>query len=260
MLPRLAGLWTHLSKQKGGIGLKGAGEKEIETDRRIIRDKISRHKKKLVEIEKQEINRRKNRSEFVRVSLVGYTNVGKSTLMNLLSKSTVLEEDKLFATLDTTVRKVFFGQMPFLLSDTVGLSGNFLTTWWSHFGVHWQKPRSPIFSSMWLTLPILKFEDQIKVVKETLGDIGVTDKTVITVFNKFDLLDEDAQKHIHDSYYGKENMPAVFISAIKKQGIDKLRKMIFQTVWDSYKSRPNQKAYYFLNEYNFYDENGKLMV
>lgn len=249
MLPRLTGLWTHLSKQKGGIGLKGAGEKEIETDRRILRDKIAFFKKKLEEIEKQSETRRKNRGQFVRVALVGYTNVGKSTIMNLLAKNKeqVLAEDKLFATLDTTVRKVFFGPMPFLLSDTVG----FIRKLPHHLVESFQSTLAEAKESDILlhvvdaSHPAL--EEHIEIVKETLSDIGISGQKLITVFNKSDQVDEERKAYLENSYYGQENSPAIFISAKEGWNIDKLRELLTKEIIAEYQSRPQK--YYFLEDY-----------
>ncbi|MEZ4685956.1 MAG: GTPase HflX [Bacteroidia bacterium] len=252
MLPRLTGLWTHLSKQRGGIGLKGAGEKEIETDRRIIRDKIALYSKKLKQIEKQDETRRKNRDQFVRVALVGYTNVGKSTLMNVLSKSQVLEENKLFATLDTTVRKVFFGQVPFLLSDTVGFIRKLPTHLVESF-------RSTLAESLEadILLHVVDahhpaFEEHMEVVRETLREIGVKSRKIITVFNKFDLLEEDKKEYLIDSYVGKDASPAIFISARSGYNINELRKLIYTEVRAAYEARPDRHRFYFLNMPAYY--------
>jgi GTP-binding protein HflX len=249
MLPRLTGLWTHLSKQKGGIGLKGAGEKEIETDRRILRDRIALFKKKLVDITKQSETRRKNRGQFVRVALVGYTNVGKSTIMNLLAKNKekVLAEDKLFATLDTTVRKVFFGPMPFLLSDTVG----FIRKLPHHLVESFQSTLAEAKESD-ILLHVVdaahpSLEEHIEIVKETLKDIGITGQKVITVFNKADLLDDERKQYLEQSYYGFENSPAIFISAKDGWNIDKLRELLTKEIIADYQSRPQK--YYFLEDY-----------
>jgi len=252
MLPRLAGLWTHLSKQRGGIGLKGAGETEIETDRRIIRDKISQYKKKLVQIDKQSQIRRKNRDQFVRVALVGYTNVGKSTLMNVLSKSDVLEENKLFATLDTTVRKVFFGQVPFLLSDTVG----FIRKLPTHLVESFRSTLAETLESDILLHVVdphnIAFEEHMEVVRNTLRDIGVKSQRVITVFNKFDLLEEKKKAYLVDSYVGKDAAPAIFVSAKSGYNINELRKLIYSEVRSNYEARPDRHRFYFLNMPAYY--------
>ncbi|MEM6265097.1 MAG: GTPase HflX [Bacteroidota bacterium] len=248
MLPRLAGLWTHLSKQRGGIGLKGAGEKEIETDRRILRNKISQYKKELQKIDRQEATRRKNRGYYVRVALVGYTNVGKSTLMNLLSKSKVYEENKLFATLDTTVRKVSLGPLPFLLSDTVGFIRKLPTHLVESFKSTLDEARESDILLHVVDASHPSFEEHIQVVKETLEDIDITGKKVITVFNKFDLLDEETQQTIRDSYYRYDHLPAVFISARAKWNIETLREMLAEEIADMYRKRP-ANGYHFLEAY-----------
>ena len=249
MLPRLTGLWTHLSKQRGGIGLKGAGEKEIETDRRIIRDKIAQYKKKLVGIEKQSEIQRKKRSEWVRVALVGYTNAGKSTLMNLLSKSKVLEADKLFATLDTTVRKVHFGQVPFLLSDTVGFIRKLPPHLVESFRSTLAETRESDILLHVVDASHPGFESHIEVVRQTLADIGAGDKPVIMVFNKYDLLDEDQKEMLLYSYHGKEHMPAVFVSARTKWNVEALRSMLLESIKENYRRRPQAEKYYFLKEW-----------
>jgi len=186
MLPRLRGLWTHLERQRGGIGMRGPGEKEIETDRRIVRDQISLLKKKLAKIDQQNWTRRKNRDQMIRVALVGYTNAGKSTLMNLLSKSDVFAEDKLFATLDTTVRKVVFERMPFLLSDTVG----FIRKLPHHLVESFKSTLDEVKESDLLIHVVdiahLQFEDHLRTVNATLTDLEAYDKPTLIVFNKID--------------------------------------------------------------------------
>ena len=186
LLPRLTRMWTHLSKQKGGIGLKGPGETEIETDRRIIRDRISLLKKKLIQIDKQKATQRKNRGKMVRVSLVGYTNVGKSTLMNILSKSDVFAENKLFATLDTTVRKVVVENLPFLLSDTVGFIRKLPHSLIESFKSTLDEVRESDILLHVVDISHPDFEDQIKTVKNTLTEIGASDKLTMMIFNKID--------------------------------------------------------------------------
>jgi GTP-binding protein HflX len=247
MLPRLSGLWTHLSKQKGGIGMKGAGEKEIETDRRILRRKIGKLKQDLEKISRQNEERRKNRGEFVRVALVGYTNVGKSTLMNLLSKSDVLAEDKLFATLDTTVRKVYFGPVPFLLSDTVGfirkLPHHLIECFESTLA---EAGEADILVHM-VDVSHPRFEDQIKVVNETLNSLGIHDRQILMVFNKADLLPEEARQQLENTWYARENAPSVFISAKEKENIPELRKMLTGLVLDIYREKWPFK--HFIQEY-----------
>lgn len=253
LLPRLTGLWTHLSKQRGGIGMKGAGEKEIETDRRIIRDKIARLKEQLKKIDRQNVTRRKNRSSSVRVALIGYTNVGKSTIMNLLTKSEVLAENKLFATLDTTVRKIFLYNVPFLLSDTVGFIRKL-----PHHLVESFKSTLAEAQESDILLHVVdashpNFEDQLRVVKETIKDLNFADKTVLTVFNKVDMIETEQRESLEKTWYGREHTPAVFISAVEKWNIDQLREVVTEMVVQKYKERPAPKgAYYFLEEYEYY--------
>lgn len=234
LLPRLAGMWTHLSRQRGGVGLKGAGEKEIETDRRVIRDKIAKLKLDLAKIDKQENNRRKDRRGFVRVALVGYTNVGKSTVMNLLSKSQVLAEDKLFATLDTTVRKVFFGDLPFLLSDTVGFIRKLPVHLVESFkGTLAEASESDILIHV-VDVSNVGFESQIKIVQETLKELQLAEKTIITVFNKVDLLPE---AQLENAWWLQQFQPAVAISAKTRYNIQALRNILAQIVVDKYKRK-----------------------
>ena len=190
LLPRLRGLWTHLERQRGGIGMRGPGEKELETDRRIIRDKISLLKKKLEKIDQQNTTRRKSRQGMIRVALVGYTNVGKSTLMNILSKSEVFAEDKLFATLDTTVRKVVFDRMPFLLSDTVGFIRKLPHHLVESFKSTLDEVRESDFLIHVVDLAHPQFEDHIGTVHQTLKDLDALEKPVLMVFNKLDLYRE----------------------------------------------------------------------
>ncbi|MEZ4776879.1 MAG: GTPase HflX [Bacteroidia bacterium] len=255
LLPRLAGMWTHLSRQKGGIGLKGAGEKEIETDRRIIRDRISMLEDQLEKIDKQDAERRKNRSEFVRVALVGYTNVGKSTLMNLFSKSDVLAENKLFATLDTTVRKVAFSGIPFLLSDTVGfirkLPHHLVESFKSTLA---ESKESDILIHV-VDASHPKFEDQIANVKETLRSLDIRDRSIITVFNKIDLLTEEAQAHLQNSWLVKENAPSVMISAESRLNVDTLRTLITQLLVEKYTAKSHTGTHHFLENYQYYELN-----
>ena len=187
LLPRLTGMWTHLERQRGGIGLRGPGETEIETDRRVIRDRISLLKEQLKKIDTQMVTQRKNRGKMIRVALVGYTNVGKSTIMNLLSKSEVFAEDKLFATLDTTVRKVVIGNLPFLLSDTVGFIRKLPTDLIESFKSTLDEVRESDLLVHIIDISHPTFEEQIKVVNNTLKDLGVSDKPIILVFNKIDV-------------------------------------------------------------------------
>lgn len=243
MLPRLAGLWTHLSKQKGGIGLKGAGEKEIETDRRIIRQKISDLKKELEKIERQSANRRKNRGQQIRVSLVGYTNVGKSTLMNLLSKSDVLAENKLFATLDTTVRKVVFDRIPFLISDTVGFIRKLPHHLIECFNSTLAEAQESDIIVHVVDASHPQVEDHISTVKETLQSLGIEDKPILTVFNKIDCLEPEEQEKLREAWYVKENFPSVNISAAQKMNIDELRKNLTTLVAEQYAKKFPQRGF-----------------
>ncbi|NLM92307.1 MAG: GTPase HflX [Bacteroidales bacterium] len=253
LLPRLAGMWTHLERQKGGIGLKGPGEKEIETDRRIVRDKIALLKEKLRQIDKQKATQRSNRGSLVRVALVGYTNVGKSTIMNLLSKSEVFAEDKLFATLDTTVRKVVIGNLPFLLSDTVGFIRKLPHHLIESFKSTLDEVRESDILVHVVDLSHPGFEDQINVVKETLGEItGGEEKTTIMIFNKIDKYtfvekEEDdllpptrentSLAEMQQSWMGKVNAPCLFISAKKKQNLEPFRRMLYDHVHEIHKER-----------------------
>ena len=241
MLPRLAGLWTHLSKQKGGIGLKGAGEKEIETDRRIIRNKISLLKKKLVKIDRQNQTRRKSRGQLVRVGLVGYTNVGKSTIMNLLTKSDILAEDKLFATLDTTVRKVVWEQVPFLLSDTVGFIRKLPHNLVECFKSTLDEARESDILLHVVDVSHPKFQEQIDVVNETLAEIGVGEKPILMVFNKVDRISPEEAEQLKESWLSKHHAPVVMVSAHKKMNIDVLRKQLLTMIREFYREKyPNQ--------------------
>ena len=244
LLPRLTNLWTHLSKQKGGIGMKGPGETEIETDRRIVRDKISLLRERLKKFEKQNFEQRKARAGIVRVALVGYTNVGKSTLMNLLSKSEVFAENKLFATVDATVRKVVLDNVPFLLSDTVGFIRKLPTKLIESFKSTLDEIREADLLVHVVDISHPSFEDHIAVVNETLKDINSADKPVLLVFNKIDqylkqreeeLKDEEAdvRPSIDDlkaTYMAKEHAPALFISATNKINIEELREELQRRV------------------------------
>ncbi|MFL5753450.1 MAG: GTPase HflX [Bacteroidia bacterium] len=248
MLPRLTGMWTHLERQRGGTGTRGgAGEKEIETDRRIVRDKIAFLKTKLVEIDKQMATQRKSRGEMIRVALVGYTNVGKSTIMNLLSKSEVFAENKLFATLDTTVRKVVIDNLPFLLSDTVGFIRKLPHTLVESFKSTLDEVREADLLLHVVDISHPNFEDHINVVHETLMDIKASDKPLILVFNKIDAYhyvekDEDdltpmtkknlSLEQLKKAWMSKLDHPCVFISALDKKNVDELRKMVYDTVKD----------------------------
>lgn len=252
LLPRLTGMWTHLSRQKGGIGLKGAGEKEIETDRRIIRQKISQLKEQLKKIDRQDAIRRKNRSEFVRVALVGYTNVGKSTLMNILAKAQVKAEDKLFATLDTTVRKVSINGIPFLLSDTVGfirkLPHHLVESFKSTLA---ESQESDILIHV-VDASHHQFESHIENVKQTLRDLDFNKKTVLTVFNKIDLLSEEERKALQSSFYAQENAPVLFVSAGAKMNIDQLRETLTDLLVEKYNEKSHNGQHYLLQNYQYY--------
>lgn len=250
ILPRLRGMWKHLERLGGGIGTRGPGESEIETDRRIVREKIALLRRKLGEIEKQAYTQRKDRGEFIRVALVGYTNVGKSTIMNLLSKSDVLAENKLFATLDTTTRKIVFENTPFLLSDTVG----FIRKLPHHLIESFKSTLDEVKESD-ILLHVVdishpQYEDQMNVVKTTLAELGCSEKPVITVFNKMDLYEE----HTFDEWLEPEikaqlleeltrrwqhetSSRCVFISATERREIDRLRTSILNQVRELYVKR-----------------------
>jgi GTP-binding protein HflX len=246
MLPRLTGMWTHLERQRGGTGTRGgAGEKEIETDRRIVRDKIALLKERLKEIDKQMATQRKNRGELIRVALVGYTNVGKSTIMNLLSKSTVFAENKLFATLDTTVRKVTIDNVFFLLSDTVGFIRKLPTELVESFKSTLDEVREADVLIHVVDISHKNFEEHLNVVKQTLQDIGAGDKPVILVFNKIDAFtytkkDEDdltpttrenlSLEDIKNTWMKSLNNPCLFISAQTKENVEEFKKTVYDMV------------------------------
>jgi GTP-binding protein HflX len=246
LLPRLTGLWTHLERQRGGIGLRGPGETEIETDRRIIRDKISLLKTQLKKIDTQMATQRKSRGKMVRVALVGYTNVGKSTIMNLLSKSEVFAENKLFATLDTTVRKMVIGNLPFLISDTVGFIRKLPHDLVESFKSTLDEVRESDLIVHVVDVSHSNFEDQIKVVDETLKEMGSADKPLIIVFNKIDsfsyvLKDEFDLTPVQRENYSLSDLKkswmaadkhhkTVFISAKTRENIDELRDLLYEEV------------------------------
>lgn len=245
LLPRLTRMWTHLERQRGGIGMRGPGETEIETDRRIIRDRIALLKKRLQSIDKQMTTQRQNRGSLVRVALVGYTNAGKSTLMNLLSKSKVFAENKLFATLDTTVRKVVIENLPFLLSDTVGFIRKLPHALVESFKSTLDEVREADILIHMVDISHPEFEEHIKVVNKTLQEIGANEQPMLMIFNKIDNYtyeekEEDDLSPITRSNYtledwkqtwmGKNNAPAIFISAKEKQNIDALKNMLYQEV------------------------------
>ena len=238
MLPRLTRLWTHLERQKGGIGMRGPGETQIETDRRIILNKISLLKERLDEIDKQNATQRKNRHQLVRVALVGYTNVGKSTIMNMLSKSEVFAENKLFATLDTTVRKVVIDNLPFLLSDTVGFIRKLPHHLVECFKSTLDEVREADILIHVVDISHPNFEDHMNTVNETLKELGAIDKEMITVFNKIDayqnLEKEDdepiALADFEHSWMAKNSNPALFISATKKENLEQFRSLLYDRI------------------------------
>jgi GTP-binding protein HflX len=260
LLPRLTKMWSHLDRIKGGIGMKGAGETEIETDRRIVRDRIALLKERLKTIDRQMETQRKNRGDMIRVALVGYTNVGKSTIMNLLSKSNVFAENKLFATLDTTVRKVVIENLPFLLSDTVGFIRKLPTTLVESFKSTLDEVREADILIHVVDISHSGFEDQINIVNQTLSDIGAGDKPTILVFNKIDAFTFE-KKDVDDlSPITKHNIsleqlkkmrtskldaPCLYISAANKQNIDELKNMLYDKVKEMHQKRyPYNKFLY----------------
>ena len=258
ILPRLRGMWKHLERLGGGIGTRGPGETEIETDRRIVRDKIFLLKKRLAEIDKQAFTQRKDRGEFIRVALVGYTNVGKSTIMNLLSKSDVLAENKLFATLDTTTRKIVYENTPFLLSDTVGFIRKLPHHLVESFKSTLDEVREADILLHVVDISHPKYEDQLAVVNKTLQELNAFNKPVIIIFNKMDLyikntfdewLDEDTKQQILDDLKRKgqneTNGNAIFISALERTNIDELRKRILEKVRELYHVRYPYKSAFF---------------
>lgn len=242
LLPRLTRLWTHLERQKGGIGMRGPGETQIESDRRMILEKISLLKSRLKLIDKQNETQRKNRAELIRVALVGYTNVGKSTIMNMLSKSEVFAENKLFATLDTTVRKVVIDNLPFLLSDTVGFIRKLPHHLVECFKSTLDEVREADVLLHVVDVSHANFEDQINVVNETLKELGARDKPTIMVFNKIDAYvspevgsEEDEKttltlEEFQRSWMANENAPALFISAIHKENLEEFKQLLYDKV------------------------------
>ena len=246
LLPRLTGLWTHLERQRGGIGMRGPGETEIETDRRIVRDRIALLKKKLETIDRQMATQRSNRGALVRVALIGYTNVGKSTLMNLISKSDVFAENKLFATLDTTVRKVVIGNLPFLLSDTVGFIRKLPTQLIESFKSTLDEVRDADLLLHVVDISHPNFEDHIASVNQILGEIQSINKPTIMVFNKIDaythqtiaeddLMTEKTSRHFtleewKQTWMSRMNGDAIFISAINKENIQEFREKVYKKV------------------------------
>lgn len=252
LLPRLTGMWTHLERQKGGIGLRGPGETEIETDRRIIRDKITRLKEELAKIDRQKVIQRKNRGKLVRVALVGYTNVGKSTLMNLLSKSDVFAENKLFATLDTTVRKIAIKNVPFLLADTVGFIRKLPHHLVESFKSTLDEVREADVILHVVDISHPQFEDQMEVVNETLSELFKELKPTIVVFNKIDAFHyvekekDDLTPLVKENYsledlkrmwMSKQNVETVYISAARKENIEELKDKLYAVVKEIHSAR-----------------------
>lgn len=258
ILPRLRGMWSHLERQGGGIGSRGPGETEIETDRRIVKDKISLLRKRLAEIDKQAFTQRKDRGEFIRVAFVGYTNVGKSTIMNLLSKSEVFAENKLFATLDTTTRKVVFESTPFLLSDTVGFIRKLPHHLVESFKSTLDEVREADILLHVVDIGHPQYEEQIGVVNKTLQELKAFEKPILTIFNKMDIyeqhtfdewLEDDVKQEILEDLKQKwEHVTrgnCVFISALEKRNIAELRQTILNKVRDMYRIRYPYKSEYF---------------
>ena len=258
LLPRLKGMWKHLERQGGGVGTRGPGETEIETDRRLVKDKISLLRKRLSEIDKQAFTQRKDRGEFIRVALVGYTNVGKSTLMTLLSKSEVFAENKLFATLDTTTRKLVFEQTPFLLSDTVGFIRKLPHHLVESFKSTLDEVRESDILLHIVDISHPQYEDQYRIVNETLGELNSLEKPTISIFNKMDqyelqtfdewLEDEVKQNIISDLKQNWKQITGgncIFISATQRTNIEELRKAIIYKVRELYRIRYPYKAEFF---------------
>ena len=258
LLPRLKGLWTHLERQRGGIGMRGPGEKEIETDRRIVKHQIALLKKELDKIDLQNQTQRKARGELIRAALVGYTNVGKSTLMNVLSKSDVFAENKLFATLDTTTRKVVMDRMPFLLSDTVGFIRKLPHHLVESFKSTLDEVRESDILLHVIDISHPQFEEQIRVVNETLVELGAHEKPTLMVFNKMDLYEEknfdellpgevraELLRNLKQSWSKQTKGNAIFISATKKRNLDALRTKIYDMVKAMYLERYPYKAAFF---------------
>ncbi|MCT7903995.1 GTP-binding protein HflX [Candidatus Ornithobacterium hominis] len=265
ILPRLTRMWTHLERQRGGIGMRGPGETEIETDRRIVRDRIALLKKKLEKIDKQMATQRKNRGQLVRVALVGYTNVGKSTLMNVLSKSDVFAEDKLFATLDTTVRKVVIGNLPFLLTDTVGFIRKLPTQLVESFKSTLDEVREADLILHVVDISHPSFEDHINSVNQTLSDIDSLDKPTVLIFNKIDdfeyieKAEDDLSEKTFENYslsdlqkmwVAKSEDPSIFISARKEINLNELRKLLYEKVKEIHVTRFPYNNFLF----DYYDD------
>ena len=252
LLPRLTRMWTHLERQRGGIGMRGPGETQIETDRRIILDKISLLKERLRSLDKQKTIQRKNRGKLTRIALVGYTNVGKSTLMNLLSKSEVFAENKLFATLDTTVRKVVLGNVPFLLSDTVGFIRKLPTQLIEAFKSTLDEVREADILLHVVDISHPDYEEQMEVVDKTLKDISASDKPTYVIFNKIDAYKPEpydefsmnprteknfSLEEVKDKWMREKKIPCIFISATEKKGIDKLKDDLYKMVAEIHAGR-----------------------
>lgn len=273
LLPRLTGLWTHLERQRGGIGMRGPGETEIETDRRIVRDRIALLKKKLEKIDRQMETQRSNRGALVRVALVGYTNVGKSTLMNVIAKSEVFAENKLFATLDTTVRKVVLGNLPFLLSDTVGFIRKLPTQLVESFKSTLDEVREADLLLHVVDISHPNFTEHIESVNQILGEIDCEDKPTVMVFNKIDQYsaepfdDEDLvteRTTVHYSleewrktWYGKIGEKALFISAINKENLEDFKKQVYKQVRDIHVTRFPYNNFLYpekLDDYSNFEE------
>jgi len=258
ILPRLKGMWKHLERQGGGVGTRGPGETEIETDRRIVKDKISLLRKRLAEIDKQAFTQRKERGEFIRVALVGYTNVGKSTLMNILSKSDVFAENKLFATLDTTTRKVVFEQTPFLLSDTVGFIRKLPHHLVESFKSTLDEVREADILLHVVDMSHPQYEEQLTVVNKTLAELGSAEKPTITIFNKMDLFEKhvfdewledevkkDILRELKEKWQEETKGNCVFVSATERSNLDGLRQTILNKVREMYQVRYPYRAEYF---------------
>jgi len=273
LLPRLTGLWTHLERQRGGIGMRGPGETEIETDRRIVRDRISLLKKKLEKIDRQMETQRSNRGALVRVALVGYTNVGKSTLMNVIAKSEVFAENKLFATLDTTVRKVVLGNLPFLLSDTVGFIRKLPTQLVESFKSTLDEVREADLLLHVVDISHPSFTEHIESVNQILGEIDCQGKPTIMVFNKIDqyraepidaddLITERTSIHYsleewRNTWYNKIGEKALFISAINKENLEDFKKQVYKQVRDIHVARFPYNNFLYpekLDDYSNFEE------
>ena len=258
ILPRLKGMWKHLERQGGGVGTRGPGETEIETDRRIVKDKISLLRKRLAEIDKQSFTQRKERGEFIRVALVGYTNVGKSTLMNVLSKSDVFAENKLFATLDTTTRKVVFEQTAFLLSDTVGFIRKLPHHLVESFKSTLDEVREADILLHVVDISHPQYEEQLTVVNKTLAELGSAEKPTVTIFNKMDMyasqvfdewleeeVKQDILRELKERWQTETKDNCVFVSATERSNLDVLRQTILNKVREMYRIRYPYKAEYF---------------